>query len=263
MVTYNVPRWAGPDVEAKERMIEQYAATAKPHVLAFQESTVYYSAREQRVVVAPFLRRLRDSLGYRVGRTAFAAPRRSPQPVFTRGVRVVTSEERTFHPGPDVPATYVSRVVLADGAREAVVYNVHLFTHGARKPWEDGSFHPRQPRTWLPYVRQFREAQRFRAAEADTLRAYLDAEELPVVLVGDFNATPHEWCFGRIAGAQGGLFDAYREAGRGWGATFHRKYPVLRIDQVLVSRAFVPVRARVPHIGASDHRPVEVDLRWR
>lgn len=263
VVTYNVPRWAGPDVAQKEEEIVRYAARVRPHVLAFQEPTVYYSAREERVVVAPFLRRLRDTLGYRVGRTAFASTRRSTQPVFTQGVRVVTAEELSIRPDTSTIPTYVSRVVLRYGGREAVLYNVHLYTHGARKPWRDAAFSPRQPRTWVPFLRQYRTAHRYRAWEADTLRALLDAETRPVIVTGDFNATPHEWSFARIAGAQRGLLDGFREGGRAWGGTFHRRYPVVRIDHVLASRAFRVVSARVPEIAASDHRPVEVRLRWR
>ncbi|HYE58915.1 MAG TPA: endonuclease/exonuclease/phosphatase family protein [Rhodothermales bacterium] len=263
VVTYNVPRWAGPDVAQKEAEIVRYAAMERPHVLAFQEPTVYYSAREERVVVAPFLRRLRDTLGYRVGRTAFAPTRRSPQPIFTRGVRVVTAEELSLRRDTANAPTYVSRIVFRYAGREAVLYNVHLYTHGARKPWRDEAFRRKEPRTWLPFIWQFRDAQRYRAWEADSLRKLIDAESRPVLVVGDFNATPHEWSFAHLARAQGGLYDGFREAGRAWGATFHRRYPVVRIDHILASRDFRIVRARVPDIAASDHRPVEVRLRWR
>jgi endonuclease/exonuclease/phosphatase family metal-dependent hydrolase len=263
VVTYNVPRWAGPDVAQKEAEIVRYAAQARPHVLAFQEPTVYYSARAERVVVAPFLRRLRDTLGYRVGRTAFAQTRRSPLPVFTRGIRVVTAEDLSLRPDTASAPTYVTRVVFRTGGQEAVLYNVHLYTHGARKPWRDAAFSRKEPRTWLPFIWQFRDAQRYRAWEADTLRRLIEAEERPVIVVGDFNATPHEWSYAHLARSRGGLLDGFREGGRAWGATFHRRYPFFRIDHVLASRDFRVVRARVPGIAASDHLPVEVRLRWR
>ncbi len=288
VVTYNVPRWAGPDTARKADEIDAYVRRVQPAILAFQEPTLYYRASApERVVVAPFLRRLRDSLGYRVGRTAFSPTSRSRQPVFTKGLRIVQADESRIRPDTTGAFTDIARVTFAldaatsprpagdasavpeslpdtSAARTAVLYNVHLYTHGARKPWDDPAFSLRQPRSWAVYLARFRDAHLRRAWEADSLRALLDAETRPVLVVGDFNATAHEWPFARIRGARGGLTDALGTAGRGWNATYHRDLPLLRIDHILVSREWQIVAARVPHdVAASDHLPVEVRLRMR
>ena len=262
VVTYNVPRWSGPESADKARAIVAFAARERPDVIAFQEPVVVYSAARERVAVSPFLEALRDSLGYRVGRTAFARARRSPQPVFTR-FRVQRADEIRFRRAADAAYTYVTRVAFRHAGRDAVLYNLHLYTHGARKPWKEPGFDPFAPASWAPFLAQYRDAHRYRAWEADTLRALLDAEVRPAIVVGDFNASPHDWAFARVAGARGGLTDAFRQAGRGWGATYHRRLPLVRIDHVLASREWTVVRARVPAVGASDHRPVEAVLRWR
>ncbi len=298
VVTYNVPRWAGPDAGQKSAAIERYVRDVRPDVLAFQEPTVYYRASSpDRVVVAPFLRRLRDSLGYRVGRTAFTPSSRTRQPVFTRDLRIVQADDRRLRvaagasgagasgsggaftdvariafalddrsPGTDLVGNPgIAALSLPDTAasRTAVLYNVHLYTHGARKPWDDPAFSLRRPASWRDYLARFRDAHRRRASEADSLRVLLDAETRPLLVVGDFNATPHEWAFGRIEGARGGLVDALGRAGRGWNATYHRDLPLVRIDHVLASREWTVVSARVPSVAASDHLPVEVRLRLR
>lgn len=260
VVTYNLPRWAGPEAGAKQRALVAYAASARPLVWAFQEPFVAYTARGEGVVVSPFLAVLRDSLGYRVGRTAFARSARSAQPVFTApDVRVVQAEERRFSPEAGAPPTNYTRVVLRHGGHPAVLYNVHLWTTGRRKPWQEG-VSPRDVRAWGPFLRQYRDSHLRRAREADTLAAALARETLPVLVVGDFNATPHEWAFGRLAR---GLDDAGREGRLGWGATWHRRAPVARIDHVLVSPALRVVEASHPPLDVSDHKALAVRLRWR
>lgn len=266
LVTYNLPRWAGPEASAKQRALYTYAGAARPDVWAFQEPFVAYTAQgipgeASGVVVSPFLTALRDSFGYRVGRTAFARTARSAQPVFTGpSVRVMRAEERQFVAVPGVTPTSYTRLEVRHAERALVIYNVHLYTTGRRKPWREG-VSPLDVRAWGPFLRQYRDNHLRRAAEADTLRRALDRETVPVVVLGDLNATPHEWVFGRLAR---GLQDGGKEGGGlRWGATWHRRFPIARIDHALVSPALRVVDAANPPLGISDHKPLAVRLRWR
>ncbi len=94
----------------------------------------------------------------------------------------------------------------------------------------------------------------------EQIRAMLAQETLPLIVSGDFNSTPHNWVYYGLAD---GLVDAFRVAGRGWGATYHADFPVARIDHVLVSRAWKVVQAHVSKAPYSDHLPLVVRLRWR
>ena len=101
------------------------------------------------------------------------------------------------------------------------------------------------------------------AARDEALRgaaALASAADLPVVLLGDLNATPDSPAFGRLLDAAG-LRDVMR--GRGWRPTWLAEFwPLaLRIDHVLVSSGLCVEHAEVGPALGSDHRPVVAKLR--
>ena len=84
----------------------------------------------------------------------------------------------------------------------------------------------------------------------------------PVVLLGDFNATPRTRTYRAFAGT---LADARRAAhGAGRTPTFPARLPVLAIDHVFVSRGVRVEAVRTPLDAASrvasDHLPLVVDI---
>ncbi|MCU0794908.1 MAG: endonuclease/exonuclease/phosphatase family protein [Akkermansiaceae bacterium] len=79
----------------------------------------------------------------------------------------------------------------------------------------------------------------------------------PVIMAGDFNAPAadpirRQW--------SGDFEDCFERAGTGWGNTFQRRVPILRLDRILVTRHFTPVRCRAVTTRKSDHRFVVADV---
>jgi len=97
-----------------------------------------------------------------------------------------------------------------------------------------------------------------RRAEVD---AVLDALEpsVPAVVGGDFNSNDRAYPYRRFADA--GFRDPHAEVGSGPGFTWPDTVGLVRIDWVL-SRGLEPVGAWVGESGASDHRPVVVQLAF-
>ena len=92
---------------------------------------------------------------------------------------------------------------------------------------------------------------------ADMLR-YVGDMSTPSVMFGDMNANPD-------APELRPLFQKFRDTWQyaqdsGW--TMPAKKPVGKIDYVLTSSHFRAIRAWVPHVYASDHFPVVVDLSF-
>jgi endonuclease/exonuclease/phosphatase family metal-dependent hydrolase len=92
---------------------------------------------------------------------------------------------------------------------------------------------------------------------ADTV-AIMRAAGGQQVLVGDFNA---EWDAPELAGLHDyGLVDAWTATGQDGGDTYPADAPTVRIDHITVSPGIGVLRASVPDIRASDHRPVVADV---
>lgn len=79
-----------------------------------------------------------------------------------------------------------------------------------------------------------------------------------VVLLGDLNGPMDDRAFAEIT-AQ--MRSAQSEAGTGFGFTWPAKFPVVRLDQILV-RGVRPERSWVLPATASDHLPVAARISW-
>ncbi len=78
-----------------------------------------------------------------------------------------------------------------------------------------------------------------------------------LILGGDFNAPGGDGAFRALPGR---LRDAFREAGAGWGNTATNDFPLLRFDQVWVSKHWRVARVTAHKAQHSDHRMVVCDL---
>ncbi|MET7690988.1 endonuclease/exonuclease/phosphatase family protein [Streptomyces sp. NPDC005483] len=98
-----------------------------------------------------------------------------------------------------------------------------------------------------------------RDRNADALARAVAAEPNGrVVLLGDLNGTTDDRGF---AGLTSRLRSVQDEAGDGFGFTWPAKFPVARIDQILV-RGVEPVGSWVLPATGSDHRPVAAGISW-
>ena len=86
-------------------------------------------------------------------------------------------------------------------------------------------------------------------------KVFSNIENCPVeaFVCGDFNDNPMSYSYFRM---MRGRKDSFREAGQGFGATFARLWPLLRIDYILLPDRFKAISHETPHIRYSDHYPV-------
>jgi endonuclease/exonuclease/phosphatase (EEP) superfamily protein YafD len=146
---------------------------------------------------------------------------------------------------PDQQAT----LRLPNGA-EIEIVNVHLATAATDlRLWRRSA--------WVNH-RNNRVARRQELAFTHKLlRTTTDFPNLPVLFGGDFNAPASDPVFRQLTPD---FRDAFAVAGTGWGDTFQRRLPILRIDHIFATPHFTPVRCRVVVTRHSDHRMVVADF---
>ena len=111
---------------------------------------------------------------------------------------------------------------------------------------------------WSPDCwREQAENRRIRQKQLRAIARRIETTSVPVIVGGDFNAPQGDAVFRLL---EPKLHDAFREGGRGWGNTILNDYPVLRIDQIWVSKAFRSHAVVAVKTQNSDHRMVICDL---
>lgn len=143
-------------------------------------------------------------------------------------------------------------VRLPDGS-EIEVVNVHLATAAT------------DMRLWQSDARSTHRTNRdIRRKELSVVLQVLEQTSsfpnTPTILGGDFNAGATDIVHRQLVPD---FDDAFAEVGRGWGDTFHRRFPILRIDHIYATRHFQPLSAGTVVTKKTDHRMVIADYVLR
>lgn len=232
-----------------------------PDVICLQEFLVRYRGNPLRFRNLPSVAAMFDSLQYQVIASEAHSVSHSFKPVFTNQKKLsMISKDRISLADDKKSELNVLRTVAEWKGRAFAVYNVHLQTFGERKPWAESTLNPLNPAYWSLFLSQYKEAFLDRAWQADKIHEMARKEKLPFMIIGDFNSTPHNWTFNRIAT---GLRDVYHEAGLKRKMSYHASFPVVRIDHVLVSEDWGILEADILPLTYSDHRPLLVVLQLR
>jgi endonuclease/exonuclease/phosphatase family metal-dependent hydrolase len=254
IMTFNLPYGLEGDRQPRLGQVMDVVRRERPHVLGFQEAVMTYDPDGTPLSGRRVIRHIVDSLGYV---TAGPVSREATQ----TQAPLVTALEMGRVRFLDLPGGETAQAVRAEfrvAGKDIVLYNVHLQSYGTRKPWRESGSRVLDARLWRDYFRQYRRAIRLRSYQASILAEQIAAETRPIIVLGDFNATQHNHEYGLLAK---GLVDTYDTAGNTWGGTYHAKFPVARIDFILVSPEFDIVDARVLNARLSDHLSLVATVR--
>jgi len=102
-----------------------------------------------------------------------------------------------------------------------------------------------------------------RVRQGEFIAGLMERDPRPKLLMGDFNDGPGSDTVRLLRHQMTDVFDA---TGKGWDGTFQLPLPFLpsiRLDYVLASDAFIPLRSSVLRVEASDHYPVVAEVRLK
>jgi hypothetical protein len=150
-------------------------------------------------------------------------------------------------PIPPATGDFVAAIVRMPNGSECTVVSLRLIPPTLR-------FDYWNPGCWSEYA----ENLRMRRAQLAAISHWIQVRRRGALIVGgDFNAGPTPTLAGVLPRD---LQDTFRAAGAGWGHTAVNDYPLVRIDQIWVSKEFRVERAYVRKTQNSDHRMAIADL---
>lgn len=248
VLSLNAGEGGGGAYEAMQALLRE----VEPDVIAFQEAPVQRVNRGEAEPVLTGPAALLASLA-----SGYALPTTEELgqvPILAREPIVSYETGELGQSGDDAASRYARAVIERDGSG-IVIYNVHLRSFNEDRP--SGLPTLGNVREWLRAVATLRRDFILRAREAERLRALVEREHLPVVVLGDLNTTPHQWVYAVLA-------DDFHDAltyPSGWPLTYPDRRPLVRIDAVLASPEWRVRSAAVGPPGLSDHRAVLASLK--
>lgn len=93
-----------------------------------------------------------------------------------------------------------------------------------------------------------------RAAQARTIRRFIDDIHGRILVAGDFNDIPLCYAYREICGDD--FTDVFRDAGLGFQISYHADRFYFRIDQMLCNDGLLPLKAEYGGTDSSDHYPL-------
>jgi endonuclease/exonuclease/phosphatase (EEP) superfamily protein YafD len=140
--------------------------------------------------------------------------------------------------------------VLLPSSMEIEVVNVHLATAATDlRLWRKSA--------WIHHRRNRAVRQKELSLTQQILEQTTAFPNTPTLFGGDFNSPASDIVHRQLARD---FVDAFATAGTGWGDTFQRRFPILRIDHLYATRHLTPVRCRAVTTRNSDHRMVVADF---
>jgi len=146
------------------------------------------------------------------------------------------------------------------------VYSIHFqsssISTDAAKLKEDANL--RDKKTWQGIrgiLGKYKRSTNTRVDQMLRVKEHISNTAHPVIVCGDFNDTPVSYIYEQMSV---GLIDHFKEAGRGWGATYNGSIPMLRIDYIFTDQEdFAVYEHGILQEEYSDHYPVYSQLKLK
>jgi len=176
---------------------------------------------------------------------------KSGQAIFSK-FRIIDTGSIVF-PNSDNKAVFAD---IKKGNDTIRVYNMHLqsirITPDVREINEDINEIDQKKSEMM--FRRISKAFRQQQLQAEIIMKHKAACKYPIIICGDMNNSAFSYVYRNI---RGDLYDAFEEAGDGFGKTYDFKYYPARIDYIFVDKKYTVKKfENFPEIIDSDHFPI-------
>ena len=250
ILSYNVWCFADWKDQGRENPIIQYLASQKADIVCLQEASCTEKTQADLKRVMGEIYEYSDTSCIRKDEDILAIYSRFP---------IVHKEKIVYKSAGNHSAAFTLNV----HGKKVVVLNNHLESMGLSftdkenfKRMLKGEV-GRDSAKYQSYrlIDKLSAAAKIRAPQAEAVRQFIKKHNYQSILcVGDFNDSPLSYTHGTIAE---GLTDCYIASGNGPGISYHSSGFYVRIDNILCSDDWKPVRCTVDDkIAVSDHYPI-------
>ena len=110
----------------------------------------------------------------------------------------------------------------------------------------------------LAFIHRLKKQSQLRSIQTQTILETIEDSPYPVIILGDFNDTPQSFTYQQL---KEGRKDAFVEKGSGWGATYLKPLPFLRIDYIFYDKELVCTDYQSSTSIKSDHSLIEASFK--
>ena len=110
----------------------------------------------------------------------------------------------------------------------------------------------------LEFIHRLKRLSQLRSKQTKTILESIENSPYPVIIMGDFNDTPQSYTYQQL---QKGREDAFIEKGTGWGATYLKPLPFLRIDYIIHDKELQCTDYQSSTSIKSDHSLIEASFK--
>ena len=135
------------------------------------------------------------------------------------------------------------------------LYNIHF--ESLRIDSKDTLFSPEYSKKFNTKIKRVFELQKKQVAQFETLAS---TNRFPEILCTDLNNNSFSKSYKTLASAR---VDAFKQKGKGFGATHQFSFFPFRIDYILTAPNFKIIDFKTHDIVLSDHKPISALLSWR
>ncbi len=110
----------------------------------------------------------------------------------------------------------------------------------------------------LGFAKKLKKGILLRTEQTKTITEVLENSPYPIIILGDFNDTPQSYTYQQLKKDRK---DAFVEQGNGWGTTYLKPFPFLRIDYILYDNELECTSYTRTAEIKSDHAMVEATFK--